>query len=188
MKKFIIIIWLMCFSCAAQGVEVGGLMLDDSVHLGSSNLVLNGAGVRSKFIFDVYVAALYLGAKKSSAGAVMSDVGEKRIALHLLRDVSAEELLFAFEKAIKKNHSDEEMMAMKAPLHDFGAIFHIMARVKKGDVIYFDYQRSTGTNIQINGSERGVIPGSAFYSALLKIWLGDQPAQDDLKLKLLGGQ
>ncbi len=188
MKKYLLIICLICISWTAQGVEVGGEMLDDSAHLGSHNLILNGAGVRSKFIFDVYVVALYLGAKKNSATAVMSDMGEKRITLHLLRDVNAEELLFSFKKAIKKNHTDEELLEIKEQLHDFEMIFHALVKVKKGDVIFLDYQRSTGTQIRLNGSERGIIVGTAFYTAMLKIWLGEQPAQDDLKQKLLGWQ
>jgi hypothetical protein len=29
--------------------------------------------------------------------------------------------------------------------------------------------------------------GEAFYRALLRIWLGEKPVQDDLKKALLGG-
>lgn len=185
MKKLFWILFLCCLSGVTQALEVGGAILDDTAHLGNSNLVLNGAGVRSKFIFDVYAIGLYLNGKKTSTQAVFADPGEKRITLQLLRDVNSEELLFAFQKAIEKNHSDEEMRAMKEPLHDFEALFHIM-RLRKGDTIYLDYQRGLGTQVRLNGSERGNIAGAQFYTALLKIWLGDQPAQDDLKLKLLG--
>lgn len=187
MNKLLGMLFFFCLSGATQALEVGGAILDDTAHLGNSNLVLNGAGIRSKFIFDVYAIGLYLNGKKTSASAVFSDVGEKRIVIQLLRDINAEELLFAFQKAIEKNHSDAEMRAMKEPLHDFEALFHIM-RLKKGDAIYLDYQRGLGTQVRLNGSERGNIAGAQFYTALLKIWLGDQPAQNDLKLKLLGGR
>jgi hypothetical protein len=32
-----------------------------------------------------------------------------------------------------------------------------------------------------------MIEGEDFYRALLRIWLGDRPVQDDLKKSLLGG-
>lgn len=188
MKKILLIALLFCLSPAAHAVEVDGVQLADGVHLGNSNLVLNGAGVRSKFIFDLYVTALYLSAKKTSASAVLADPGEKRIDLYMLDDISAENLLYSFNKAIERNHTDEELRAMRDELHDFGVIFHKMIRVNKGDIITLDYQRTVGTQITVNGVSRGTIAGSAFNNALLRIWLGDKPAQEDLKLKLLGGQ
>lgn len=188
MKKLLLIAWLFLLSSSVYAVEVEGVKLADTAHLGNGNLVLNGAGVRSKFIFDLYVAALYLNAKKTSATAVLADPGEKRIALHLLDDISSDNLLYAFNKAIEKNHTDEELRAIKDEMHEFEIIFNKMGRVRKGDVVMLDYLPTAGTLISVNGSSRGAIAGSAFNMALLKIWLGDNPAQEDLKLKLLGGK
>jgi hypothetical protein len=40
----------------------------------------------------------------------------------------------------------------------------------------------------VNGAPRGKpIAGEDFYRALLRIWIGDNPVQDDLKKALLGG-
>ncbi len=188
MKKLLMLLLCLSLSLTAQAVELDGIKLDDNAHLGKSNLVLNGAGVRSKFIFDIYIAALYLGTKKSSADAVLADAGEKRVALHLLRDVSGESLLYAFRKAMEDNNSYDELMAMKVPLHEFEMVFHRMGRLKRGDTILLDYQRDVGTQIVLNGVLRGTAPEAAFNTALLKIWLGEQPAQKSLKLKLLGGR
>lgn len=188
MRKILLIVFLFCLSSSIRAAELNGVTLADTVHLGSSNLVLNGAGVRSKFIFDLYVTALYLSAKQTSATAVLADPREKRIALYLLDEISSENLLYAFNKAIERNHTDEALRAMKDELHEFDLIGHKMGWLKKGDVILMDYQPAIGTQITVNGSVRGTIAGSAFNNALLKIWLGEKPAQDDLKLKLLGGQ
>jgi hypothetical protein len=39
----------------------------------------------------------------------------------------------------------------------------------------------------VAGQQRGKdIPGEDFYRALLRIWLGEKPVQDDLKQALLG--
>ncbi len=188
MRKILLIAFLFCLSPATHAVELDGVKLADTVHPGNSNLVLNGAGVRSKFIFDLYVAALYLGEKKTSAAAVLNDAGEKRIALHLLREISADHLLSAFKKAIENNHTGDELKALQASLTQFEQIFNKLGEVKKGDIITLDYQRDIGTQVAVNGVVQGTIAGFAFNAALLKIWLGDKPAQQDLKLKLLGGQ
>jgi len=42
--------------------------------------------------------------------------------------------------------------------------------------------------VAIDGKPAGEpIQGEDFYRALLRIWLGDQPVQEDLKKALLGG-
>lgn len=188
MKKIVL---FLVFSFASSGVfafELNGVRLADTVHLGNSNLVLNGAGVRSKFIFDLYVAALYLNAKKTSSAGVLADPGEKRIVLHLLDDISAPNMLHALKTAIEKNHTDDELRAMKLEMEEFENIGHKMGHLHKGDVIEIDYQIGTGTRISVNSAFRGAIKGWAFNIAFLKIWLGEHPAQEDLKLKLLGGK
>lgn len=185
--KFLFLV-LLCLSWNVQAVSVGGVTVDDSIHLGSRNLVLNGAGMHYKFIFDWYVVSLYLGDRKNTAAAVLADQNEKRIALYMQRDISAGELIYTFIKAIEKNHTDEELKVMKDELHIFEVIFYNTGKIKEGGVILFDYQRGLGTRVSVEGVVRGIIPGAVFNSALLKIWLGEKPADKKLKLKLLGGQ
>jgi hypothetical protein len=46
---------------------------------------------------------------------------------------------------------------------------------------------AAGTQLTVDGKPSGApIPGEDFYRALLKIWLGEHPVQDDLKKALLG--
>lgn len=188
MRKILLIALLFCLSTATYAVELSGVVLADSVNTAKGALLLNGAGVRSKFVFDLYVAALYLDAKKTSAAAVLTDAGDKRIALHLLRDISADHLLSAFKHAMENNHTRDELKALQASLTRFEQVFNKVGEVRKGDIITMDYQRDSGTLVAVNGAVQGTIAGAAFNTALLKIWLGDKPAQQDLKLKLLGGQ
>lgn len=188
MKRIVLAAWLLCLCATGHAAEVAGVKLADSVHLGSRELQLNGAGVRTKIFFDLYVAALYLDKKQTSAAAVLDDAGEKRMALHLLRDISADHLLNAFNNAIVANHTAAELSALDASLKEFAAIFRTMPEVKKGDVITLDHLPASGTLVSVNGSPKGLIAGAAFNAALLKVWLGEKPAQVDLKQKLLGGQ
>lgn len=188
MKKIFLMFCCVFLSWNASALEVAGVKLADSVHLGSRDLVLNGAGLRTKLFFRVYVAALYLAEKQTVANAIIADENPQRVALHMLRDMSAEKLLHAFNEAIEANHTKVEMSKLDVPLQQMTGIFHLVKEVKAGDVITLDYLPASGTQISVNGGARGTIAGGMFHRALLKIWLGEEPVQADLKQQLLGGK
>jgi hypothetical protein len=53
--------------------------------------------------------------------------------------------------------------------------------------VLIDWLPENGTRLTVNGQVKGKdIAGEDFYKALLKIWLGNKPVQDDLKQALLG--
>ena len=187
MKKLLLTALLLGMCAQAQSVEVAGVKLTDSIHFGNHDLVLNGAGVRTKFFLKVYVAALYLVEKQTTANAIITDENSQRVALHMLRDLSDEKLLHAFNEAIEANHTKLEMTQLDFSIKHMTEIFHQVKEVKTGDVIALDYLPGSGTQISLNGVARGTISGDMFHRALLKIWLGAEPVQADLKLKLLGG-
>jgi len=184
--KILLLVCCLVLSWNASALEVSGVNLPDSLHLGNQDLVLNGAGLRTKFFFKVYVAALYLGEKTHAAEAALNQSGAKRVSMHILREISDETLLNAFNEAMAANHTPAEMQAMEPQLKELTAIFHAIGKVKEGDVVNLDYFPDSGTQFIVNGVQRGNIPGAAFNRALLKIWLGDHPAQPDLKQKMLG--
>ena len=43
------------------------------------------------------------------------------------------------------------------------------------------------TRVTINGEVKSNIAGVEFYAALLRIWLGEKPAEAGVKKALLGG-
>lgn len=190
MKKLIAIL-LLCLSTQAFATKVGDVNLDEQVRVASSDLQLNGAGIRKKMVFKVYVAALYLGEKKNTAEAVLKDTGVKRVELHMLRRVDASEFMDAFITAIKANHTPAEFVPIMGRLIRFAHTFSIVGEVNKGDVITIDYlpnadNKNGVTVVKINDKERDKIVGADFYLAMLKIWLGDKPVQDSLKKEMLG--
>jgi len=154
--------------------------------VGGASLQLNGAGTRVRVIIDVYVAALYLGKTTNSADAVFADAGAKRVALHMLYGMKSEKLLSAFKDAIEANHSPAELTTIDAGMKKFYAIFDSVSGVSPGDTIFLDYVPAAGTKVSINGKERGVVEGADINRALLKIWLGENPVQNDLKKDMLG--
>jgi len=169
----------------AFALDVGGVKLDDKASVGGEQLVLNGAGVRKRVMFKVYVASLYLPARTSDTAAVLAK-GPRRIQMNLLRTLASDQLIDALNDGMKENNSDAELAAVKAQTDELTAIMRSFGEVKEGSVVTLDFVDES-TVVGLNGAGRGTIPGDAFNKALTKIWIGDKPAQADLKKALLGG-
>ncbi len=171
----------------AQAVEVAGVKFDDKTRVGNSDVVANGAGLRKKAFFKVYAMTLYLPEKHSEADAVLAAKGVKRVSISLLRDLSAQQFVEALQEGVANNHSDAEMEALKERMKQFSDAMLAVGEAKTGAVVLIDWIPETGTRLSFNGQARGKdIAGEDFFKALLKIWLGNKPVQDDLKQALLG--
>jgi hypothetical protein len=164
--------------------EVAGVKLPDE----DQKLVLNGAGLRKRAFFSVYVMGLYLPEKKTAAADAIGAPGAKRVLIHMMRDVGAEQFSDALMDGMKDNHSEAEMKALEARAKQLAAIMAEMKEAKKGMRITLDWLPGKGTQVTVEGKPAGAaIPGEDFYRGLLRIWLGDNPVQGDLKKALLGG-
>jgi hypothetical protein len=172
---------------AQQAVEVEGQKFEPTVALGGQTLNLNGVGLRKRAIFKVYVAGLYAGQKSTNATALVNDKGARRVSLRMLRDVEAQSFIDSFNEGLKNNTPEAQLNALKPQVDALVATLKAIGEAKKGDVINFDYTPDGGTRITVNGQAKGSpIPGADFFSAVLRIWLGDKPADEALKKGMLG--
>jgi hypothetical protein len=179
--------FLCLFPFAAMAAEVEGVRIDDKTRVANADLALNGAGLRKRAFFKVYAMGLYVPQKTSDAVAVIDQPGPKRVAIHMLRDVSADAFNEALADGIRANHSEAEAKALDPRLKELGAIIAAVGEAKKGMAIHLDWTGSE-TQVLVHGKPAGKpIAGPDFYRALLRVWLGDKPVQDDLKKSLLGG-
>jgi long-chain acyl-CoA synthetase len=176
-------------SSAATALEVEGVKLADKVRAADTGpeLVLNGAGVRTRIVFKVYVGALYLQQKRTTPDAVFSDNGPKRIAMHMLREVKADQFFAALSEGLKDNHTSEQLAKIEPQIREFEGIFKRVQNSKPGDIFLLDYMPGSGTRVMVNGDNKGTVTGGEFNTALLRMWLGDKPADATLKKALLGG-
>jgi hypothetical protein len=174
-------------SVAASAAEVAGIKLDERTKLGASELVLNGAGLRKKLFFKVYVAGLYLTAKRKSPTEVFALAGPKRASITLMRNLPAQELVDALKEGILDNSSPPERQVLKGRVDGLAANLLSLRQGNKGDVITVDWLPDVGTVVTLNGEVRGKpIPGYDVYVALLRVWLGERPTNANLKRALLG--
>lgn len=185
-NKALIALSILAASVTADAAEVSGVRIDDKATLGGRELVLNGAGMRTRLIIKVYVGALYLPQKSPTTAAVLAKDEPRRMSMTLQRDVSYEQLLEAMRAGLAENNSQAELDAIKPQVNEFVKIFASVGEAKSGQVIWIDYTPEEGTKISLDGKSKGTIAGQAFNRALLRVWLGDNPVQESLKKALLG--
>lgn len=174
-------------SAASQAAEVAGVHFDDKTSLAGQELRLNGAGLRSRLMFKVYAMGLYLPQAAEQASTALAQKGPKRVQIVTLRELSAEQLADALVDGIKKNHNKAEQDKLAGRIEALRTTMLSIGKVAEKTRIRLDYLPASGTRIWVGNEQRGAdIPGEDFQAALLRIWIGEQAAQDSLRAQLLG--
>jgi hypothetical protein len=169
-----------------QAAEVAGVKIEEKIQVGGQELVLNGAGLRTRFFIKVYVGALYAGQKATTPAVLIDSTAPRRMVLRMLRDMDADTLYGALDEGLRNNLTPAEMTELKPQSDQLAVLMKGIGAVKEGDSIVIDFG-GTGIEVGVNGKSRGRIEGPAFARALLKVWLGENPADAALKKGLLGG-
>ncbi|QNA87256.1 lipoprotein transmembrane [Massilia sp. Dwa41.01b] len=172
---------------AQAAVDVNGIKFEDTNKVAGKDLKLNGAGMRTKIIIKVYAAGLYLPEKKTGLADILKMEGPRRVTLVMARDVGADDMGKAFTEGINANLDKAEKAKIVSQIGKLGEIFAAVDEIKKGDVLHLDWIPGTGTVCELNGKRIGEpISDVNFYNAVLRIWLGEKPADRSLKPALLG--
>ena len=174
---------LLGMAAVTSAVEVAGVNVPPTITVEGKTLHLNGAGLRTKMMFKVYVAGLYLENTSKDAAAIASSDQVKSMRLAILRSLKGKQVSEAIEEGFEKN-SKGQMGALKARLDKLGTM---IPNVEKGDDIVLTYVPGKGTVVTVKGAEKGVVEGKDFADALFAVWLGGNPVQEDLKKELLKG-
>jgi hypothetical protein len=163
--------------------EVAGVQIAANYQLDSSSLVLNGSGVRSKFFMDLYVASLYLSKTETDTEAVLNSP-LLVLQLDILSSmITSEKMNDAINEGFD-NATNGQTQAIAPSITEFLATFD--APIQVGDRFVFVMQKGKGVSSIKNGILLGEIQDEVFRQALIKIWLGDDPAQGSLKEAMLG--
>ena len=173
----------------AAAAEVDGIRIDDQASVGDRTLVLNGAGLRKRALFKVYIGSLYLPAKAGTLQDVLARE-PRRIQLNVLRNLSSDQLINALVDGLRPRYmepsSPAEVRALSRETGELAAIMKSFGEAKEGSVVTLDFVDGT-TKVGLDGAVKGSIAGASFNEALTKIWLGEHPVQDDLRKAMLGG-
>ena len=132
------------------------------------------------------MAGLYLPSSQTAPNAIFDLKGPKRVHMHFLyKEVEQEKLINGWQDGFKNNLDKASFEKLAPRLTKFNSLFRTM---KHGEVIDLDYLPNVGTRVWLNGELQGQVEGADFYVALLKVWLGESPADANLKAAFLEGK
>ncbi|MGO1767492.1 MAG: chalcone isomerase family protein [Advenella sp.] len=169
----------------ASARTVNGHTVPDTLHVANTQLILNGAGIRKKVVFDVYLAALYTGEKTDQAQALINSTAPRAMRLVLLRDVDSASLADALDEGLRDNTDERQWQAIQPSAKQFASLLLKQKSLKRGSVIDIVFSGSR-VSVSAQGAQQGAVDDAAFARALLAVWLGQDPAQSSLKQALLG--
>ena len=171
----------------AQPVMIEGVAFQPTAQVSGQVLALNGAGLRTRAFFKVYAAGLYVPAKSHSAAALLAQKGPRLVALAMLRDVDADSMFDALAKGLHANHTEQQLTGLAPQIAMLQANLRAMGDAREGNLIRFEFTPEAGTRLVVDGQQKGTaIPGDAFFTAVLRNWIGDAPVDADLKRALVG--
>ncbi|MBP6047991.1 MAG: chalcone isomerase family protein [Chitinophagales bacterium] len=186
MKQLLLIAFAFClFTTSNAQVTVNGVTLPSKLKTTTSELTLNGAGVRKKAFFKVYVLGLYLQAKSTDAVSILKSDKDMAVRLQITSSVvnsdnMSEAIHEGFTKSLGGNTAP-----LKSKIDNFISIFS-KEKIKEGDVFILDYTKEIGVKSYKNGKLLATIAGEDFKDALFGIWLGANPIDSGLKTSILG--
>jgi hypothetical protein len=185
MRRIAVLLALcVCLASFSSAGELAGVTMDDEVTVGGEQLTLNGMGLRKKMWVKVYVAGLYLGSPTSDGDAAVSAGGAKRIVMHFLTNKATKKKMDAAWFEGFEANSPEEFAKLDERVSTFADAFGDM---KVDDIVELTIVPGEGTTVTLNGQEKAVIAGDDFAAALLRVWLGDHPPDEEMKVGMLGG-
>ncbi len=169
--------------------KLAEVIFPNETTVGGQKLLLNGYGMRFRFGLRIYAAALYTPTKLTKNEEVIKPTVAKRMQLVAQRDVKGDDFGKLFTRSMEENMSKEDFSKIINGVIKMGNIFAEAKQFAKGDVIIIDVVPGTGLVTTFRGKQQGEpIKEPEFSQAMMQIWFGKKPADEQLRVALLGGQ
>ena len=187
-----LLVALACVVAApAQAFEVAGVNFKPQTQVKGTTLQLNGAGVRQRSAVPLYTAGLYLEKKASTAEEALMTQGTKQLRVVMLRELNSRDFGELLSRGLVGNSSDAQLSKLIPEIMDLGTLIAQHGKLKPGDSFVIDWSATQGTTIRVHERSRRkpaieVFAKPDLIGALMRIWLGENPADADLKAALLG--
>ena len=173
---------VLVFATSSLALEIAGVPVEPSVTVNNHQLKLNGSGLRKKFFVKVYIGSLYAAKKLASGPEALRDSGDKLIRMQFLHSkVDKEKLTEAFNEGFANN---SPQLAGSPEVKKFLAQF--TADFLRGDTVDLFLGADGSVVAKQNGKLLGTISSPNLARGVLAIYLGDKPADEELKKGMLG--
>lgn len=185
MKKTILLFGILLSAStffAQNTTKISGHDFFKTITVGDEKLDLNGGGLREKYFFDLYIAALYLKDKNSDASKIISKNEEMAISIKIISSkVTREKFIETVKEGFAKASAGK---ASKEEIKKFTGFFDDAFKI--GDKINLEFVPGKGLLVKKNGKLIGTMENIEFKKALFSIWLGSDCVDSTLKEGLLG--
>lgn len=170
---------------AEAQVTISDVTLPATLKAGESELVLNGGGLREKLWIDLYVGGLYMESKSSDAKAIVAADKPMAVKLEIVSKlITSDKMVSAINEGFEKS-TGGNMAPLQTKINKFIETFK-KEEIGEGNVFDIVYVPGIGVQSKKAGVVQSTIEGLDFKQALFGIWLGDQPADKNLKEGMLG--
>jgi hypothetical protein len=172
----------------AAAASLEGQVFDDTAVLADRTLRLNGLGLRGVAWIKAFVAGLYLPAPTRDAAQVLSMPGPKRLRLKIMLEAPSSELTKSLTSRIARHEPEGVKAQIGSRLERLASQIDGLGELKVGDTVDLDFQPDLGTVLRFNDRAVGQpVAGDDLYRAVLKIFVGEHPADKRMKEGLLRG-
>jgi hypothetical protein len=175
---------IILINISTMAVDIAKVDIKENFIIANKKMVLNGAGIRKKFFFKLYVGSLYLPKTNTDAKAIVDGNENMTIELDIISKlITSGKIREALEEGFATVET-EKLKLIKNKLKIFVSIFED-EKVKRGDIFTFNY---IDGKIETYKNKKHVLTteGKDFKEALFGIWLGDRAIDKDLKAEMLG--
>ena len=173
-------------SLPVQALTVKGIDVSNTLNLDQQNLILNGAGVRTKFFVDAYVAALYLPEKSTDAKTIIEADQPMAVRLYITSGLINAERMSESTRDGFVHSTNGNTAPIEKEMEEMISAFK--EEVKDGDIFDLVYVPNSGVQVYRNGEKKTVVKGMPFKQAMFGIWLSDNNIQKSLRKDLLKGK
>ncbi len=184
LTSLLLVISVAFVTSPAHAKKLRGVELAETVTIGGNELMLNGAGVRTRLIIKLYVGSLYTTAKSDDAAAILDADEPMAIRLNIISDLLTRKKMVKALKAGFKNSTGGNTTPIQPQIDQMLGL--MQGKIGTKDQYTLNYKPGSGTHVSKNGEEVGLVEGLEFKKALFGIWLSDNPAQGSLKAGMLG--
>jgi hypothetical protein len=183
MRKLVAALAAAALAVPALARQVGGVEFPEAIKVGGTDLKLNGAGIRSRFVVKVYAGGLYLAEPSGDAEAILAADAPKRVRMVFLRDVDKKRIMDTYREGFEKNSAGPELAGLLEKLERIGPA---LADMRRGAEMFVTYVPGEGTTVAAAGGSSVTVEGKDFADAMFRNWLGPNPADPSLKSAFLG--
>lgn len=156
-----------------HALNIESVEVPEQAVVGGRILKLEGAGIRKKFVVDVYIGAFYTEGDVKNAAQARSIPGAKRMWFYFLREIESATFRQTWNEGLHSNNPTQVIDQNKNNVNKF--IDLIDNNITKGDIMTIDYIPGIGTQLSINGKVKGTISDEHFYNIVLNVWMGEHP-------------